>query len=278
MRSFTSALPNQSCATLIRGAICRSTGTGLAGPGSSSPSYRPSFIHACGLTTVGIYPQTTMASKRKKSTASTAAGIKDEPPSPSLLSPAPRRSARQRSNNETKQADEGAVSLHPQTDSKMNIIASSDQHMLQSRAGVRQAMKDLHDMDERLHSNAKRQRLAVENSHLQVNREGYENTSIHPLPIQARSPDKKLKMECVLDKPSKLQDIEAAPMDDDDAKDLAERLDEDAADAEPDGIDESAKRGASRPPAVNSDRLPLPWKGRLGYVSPLEVKSFVLFS
>lgn len=157
------------------------------------------------------------------------------------------------------------MSLHPQTDSKMNIIASSDQHMLQSRAGVRQAMKDLHDMDERLHSNAKRQRLAVENSHLQVNREGYENTSIHPLPIQARSPDKKLKMECVLDKPSKLQDIEAAPMDDDDAKDLAERLDEDAADAEPDGIDESAKRGASRPPAVNSDRLPLPWKGRLGY-------------
>lgn len=34
---------------------------------------------------------------------------------------------------------------------------------------------------------------------------------------------------------------------------------------EPDAVD-SAERGAARPPPVNSDRLPLPWKGRLGYV------------
>lgn len=27
-------------------------------------------------------------------------------------------------------------------------------------------------------------------------------------------------------------------------------------------------KGANRPPAVNSDYLPLPWRGRLGYVSP----------
>lgn len=30
---------------------------------------------------------------------------------------------------------------------------------------------------------------------------------------------------------------------------------------------EVAERGAARPPAVNSSYLPLPWKGRLGYVS-----------
>lgn len=34
---------------------------------------------------------------------------------------------------------------------------------------------------------------------------------------------------------------------------------------EPDAMD-VAERGAARPPPVNSDRLPLPWKGRLGYV------------
>lgn len=34
---------------------------------------------------------------------------------------------------------------------------------------------------------------------------------------------------------------------------------------EPDAMD-PAERGAARPPPVNSDRLPLPWKGRLGYV------------
>lgn len=30
---------------------------------------------------------------------------------------------------------------------------------------------------------------------------------------------------------------------------------------------EVGERGAKRPPAVNSDRMPLPWTGRLGYVS-----------
>lgn len=32
---------------------------------------------------------------------------------------------------------------------------------------------------------------------------------------------------------------------------------------------EAAERGAKRPPAVNSTFLPLPWKGRLGYVGHL---------
>lgn len=33
---------------------------------------------------------------------------------------------------------------------------------------------------------------------------------------------------------------------------------------------EVSERGAARPPAVNSSYLPLPWKGRLGYVSTFE--------
>jgi UV DNA damage endonuclease len=35
-----------------------------------------------------------------------------------------------------------------------------------------------------------------------------------------------------------------------------------------DAPQDAAERGAARPPAVNSSYLPLPWKGRLGYVSP----------
>lgn len=35
-------------------------------------------------------------------------------------------------------------------------------------------------------------------------------------------------------------------------------------------IAEPADRGAKRAPAVNSDYLPLPWRGRLGYVSDAE--------
>jgi UV DNA damage endonuclease len=40
--------------------------------------------------------------------------------------------------------------------------------------------------------------------------------------------------------------------------------------ADDDGVVEDVdaeKREAGRPPPVNSDYLPLPWKGRLGYVS-----------
>lgn len=39
------------------------------------------------------------------------------------------------------------------------------------------------------------------------------------------------------------------------------------ADGEEDADEEEIKAALSRPPPVNSDYLPLPWKGRLGYVS-----------
>lgn len=51
---------------------------------------------------------------------------------------------------------------------------------------------------------------------------------------------------------------------------------------DPDGDDVPAaedvdivKLEGSRPPPVNSDYLPLPWKGRLGYVSRLQNRSFL---
>lgn len=39
------------------------------------------------------------------------------------------------------------------------------------------------------------------------------------------------------------------------------------ADGEEEADEEEIKEALSRPPPVNSDYLPLPWKGRLGYVS-----------
>lgn len=39
------------------------------------------------------------------------------------------------------------------------------------------------------------------------------------------------------------------------------------ADGEEEADEEEVKEALSRPPPVNSDYLPLPWKGRLGYVS-----------
>lgn len=49
--------------------------------------------------------------------------------------------------------------------------------------------------------------------------------------------------------------------------DEAALRDPEADDDEPIGEEEEIKAALSRPPQVNSDYLPLPWKGRLGYVS-----------
>ena len=57
------------------------------------------------------------------------------------------------------------------------------------------------------------------------------------------------------------ESVEKAPMD----GYQAELAAGDIVDAKAD--DEGFERGANRPPPVNSDRLPLPWSGRLGYVS-----------
>jgi UV DNA damage endonuclease len=52
-----------------------------------------------------------------------------------------------------------------------------------------------------------------------------------------------------------------------DADEWEKRLDPDGDDAGPAEDVDVMKKEAARPPPVNSDYLPLPWKGRLGYVS-----------
>jgi UV DNA damage endonuclease len=54
-----------------------------------------------------------------------------------------------------------------------------------------------------------------------------------------------------------------------DGDDWDKTADPDGDDAAPEDV-EVIKKEARRPPPVNSDYLPLPWKGRLGYVSILE--------
>lgn len=57
-----------------------------------------------------------------------------------------------------------------------------------------------------------------------------------------------------------------APIKKEDAGEDAFGMDPEA-DGGEDAGEEEIKAAVSRPPPVNSDYLPLPWKGRLGYVS-----------
>ena len=122
-----------------------------------------------------------------------------------------------------------------------------------SKEGVERTMRELGEMEAQLQNATRRQRLAVESSELSIDREP--PRIFQPSPIYSH--------KSVVNQKAKEQptEVEKAPQDDYDAEmaqgDLVSIKNE----------DEAAERGAARPPPVNSEVLPLPWKGRLGYVS-----------
>ena len=124
-----------------------------------------------------------------------------------------------------------------------------------SKEGVQEAVQQLSQMEEELQSAVRRQRLAVENSDL-----GNEEIDTAQIPFQPRVI--KSEKDTVNEEPANIPDeIEKAPVDGYEAELAAGDM------AEAKGEDDKPERGAKRPPPVNSDVLPLPWKGRLGYVS-----------
>lgn len=114
-------------------------------------------------------------------------------------------------------------------------------------------MKELGEMGMKLQSAVKRQRLAVETSDLSKcdpERVREEATKTRPaLKRRAKESPEEATEQKVVEKPKVVEQTETA----------------DTSEANADA--ETTERSARRPPPVNSDVLPLPWKGRLGYVS-----------
>jgi UV DNA damage endonuclease len=71
----------------------------------------------------------------------------------------------------------------------------------------------------------------------------------------------------------KVAETKAKKEDDEDEWD--KRRDPDGDDAGPVEDVDTMKKEAGRPPPVHSDYLPLPWKGRLGYVSAIFIRTEV---
>lgn len=133
---------------------------------------------------------------------------------------------------------------------------------LETREGVEKAMKSLSAMELKLQNAVKRQRLALETSDVGMKPEQeYE--------IAIRQDSKNLVNEILKEKAlgdpmdGKRPNGWANANGDGSEHDVSM---EDTGDAK---LEEEVdtERGARRPPPVNSDQLPLPWKGRLGYVS-----------
>lgn len=190
-----------------------------------------------------------MTPKRKRT------GAHPPPPIPEMPDAAPRRSSR-RLKDATVNTDERSANQ----DITKKAGPMRAKAVLDTGEGVEEAMRELSEMEQKLQTAVRTQRLAVESSDLHVKKEAINKPDIRP---KMHSPDQEtVTARQNLDgKSDAVTPKSTAPLDVEDAELAAG----DVADAT--GEEDGADRGANRPPPVNSDTLPLPWKGRLGYVS-----------
>jgi UV DNA damage endonuclease len=120
--------------------------------------------------------------------------------------------------------------------------------------GIQRTVKDLEKLQRRFSRDTKRQKLALETSNKNG---GWKQDTAKT--TTARVARKKQVPAPGLALPENKRDSDNGSEygADDAAKD----------EGEVESTAGVAERGAARPPALNSSYLPLPWKGRLGYVS-----------
>lgn len=189
---------------------------------------------------------------------------------------APRRSARARD-----KATADASKADQDTDGSKGSRTMSNGRVRRRRKNVEDAMLDLQDMEEQLRGVVKRQKLAVKSSSFMANlnddpvkdaftpkatRDGPEllNPAEHweDRSGKIKAPRAAKKTTPVKSKTSSVKQEEVAQ---EETVGMTQEGPEEPAEPEPEDVNDIKLEGA-RPPPVNSDYLPLPWKGRLGYV------------
>ncbi|OLN88992.1 UV-damage endonuclease [Colletotrichum chlorophyti] len=214
------------------------------------------------------------ASKRKKPSASSSnskASASSDDSKASVSSkpvtdkPPPRRSARRL--HDVKSVTEPGAGMRPLEDDLAKEQPPAKRRQVrrkmtaESRHGVRSAMRELSEMENRLQNVTRSQRLAVETSHVLLS--GDENLPEN----QAFTPQLDTKVldpeECTRnaeEERSGTPCLDAAPIEGAAGEGAVGDLEDDKI-----RDDDVPERGAGRAPPVNSDYLPLPWRGRLGY-------------
>lgn len=211
-----------------------------------------------------------MTAKRKSSAIADAAlseSFDSDGTTSTVGSIFPRRSMRARkSYSETHVQGARAKPVDPPTADDVKCEISAELGLeTNASAGVNDAIRDLAKMERRLRRATKRQKLKIEESVVIREKEGLEddNIGVDANPTLRGPRPKRAENKGYVDAlPTPERD--AGP----DGEISAERKARKVADEEyePDAeAAEMVERGAARAPAVNSDFLPLPWKGRLGY-------------
>ncbi|KAI0599282.1 UV-endonuclease UvdE-domain-containing protein [Biscogniauxia sp. FL1348] len=129
----------------------------------------------------------------------------------------------------------------------------------EGNAGVESVMSSLREMEDNLRNAVKRQKLAVDQSAILASSRGSddEEAAFFPIPT-GNMPE---LTPAWMKKTVKRRRSSAS----DEIKPTIEKESRESAGELPEEHPSSIKREGSRPPPVNSDYLPLPWKGRLGY-------------
>ncbi|TDZ48262.1 UV-damage endonuclease [Colletotrichum trifolii] len=177
--------------------------------------------------------------------------------------PAPRRSNR-RIHDVEKVTDDGAAMRPTQSDAAQDGPPAkrrqTNRKMAESREGVKRAMRELSEMENRLQNSTRSQRLAIESSMVSgTEKTSMEDRAFRP-PINPKVANPEELSRTAEEERSGTPSLDAAPI-------KGPGGEAAIADIEDDKLleEEALERGAARQPPVNSSYLPLPWKGRLGY-------------
>ena len=129
--------------------------------------------------------------------------------------------------------------------------------------GVKVAIEDLAKMEQDLRRATKRQKQRIEADKSKLPPDQFDPTPFHPRitgdtrPLVPKSEDQDWEPPGKKKKNNTRSGAEVRPT----------TILEDGGVEFPEAAPEAPERGAARAPPVHSDRLPLPWKGRIGYVS-----------
>ncbi|KAF7539179.1 hypothetical protein G7054_g2363 [Neopestalotiopsis clavispora] len=212
-----------------------------------------------------------MAPKRKKPTMAlmqqdlpTIEERSPPPITPGIANQPPRRSRR---NVKSSSGMDGYPIGEKENTKSVNGHKDVKQEKSPGRAQVNSAMHDLQEMEDTFRKSAKRQKLAVKSSAV-MNKKHDGNPAD---PGNAFMPDMRQTSSALSDDDTlefrrkeqfkkNGQDPEVPHME----QDAAVGEGETGQGVDPEDVNDLKEEGA-RPPPVNSDYLPLPWKGRLGY-------------
>lgn len=142
-----------------------------------------------------------------------------------------------------------------------------------AKEGVQMAIEGLARMERRLMRDTKRQKLKVENTiYTDLPEVQEEDERQHPSQQTAgllkEEPIKHSQLRNSRKEALESKEAERAEVGGGVGETESEYKDSETAEIDEE-LPDPPERGAARPPAVNSSYLPLPWKGRLGYVSSL---------